>query len=123
MPEYVHSDDYDKEYIFLDPDDVCKNVLVKMPHKEFQELIEDIKKEGKEVCATIFKRIWAKLKTTDVEKIVGDEPEWEDLMGDIPVFYALRWVLFKKPVPLIRCSDVVEKMKTEGCSWSFKEVK
>lgn len=101
---YVNSDDYKEDFVFLNTRDIGLDIIVKTPHTEFQKLIEDCEKDTTQKAAAIlFKQIWASIKmvTKDgTDKIFNVEPEWSNLMDDIALFYACRWVLFKKPVPI-----------------------
>ena len=112
MTHHLHSDDYKEEYIFLQTRDIGLDVLVKTKHKQLQQFIEDEKNNSYEENATIFMRVWTAIKeaTKDgIDKIYEVEPEWSNLCDDIFIFYALRWLLFKKPVPIV-CNSVVEEV-------------
>lgn len=109
MPHHVHSDDYKEEYIYLDTSDIGLDILVKATHKKFQEFVDTQEKNSYEKNAWIFKQVWIAIKkaTKDgTDKIC--ESEWGNLNDDIYIFYCLRWLLFKKPVPIL-LNSVAEK--------------
>ena len=101
--KFCHSDDYKDEFVFIGAEDVCPGVLVKHRHKDLQGLMENIKKETKEEMAQMFKRIWVSIKQTDVDKAYKEQGEvWGNLMDDILLFYAYRWALFNKAIPIVK---------------------
>jgi hypothetical protein len=108
--KFIHSDDYADEFVVIDASDVCPGVAIKHPHKQLQQFIEDIKKEPKQEWARVFKRVWAVIKLTDVEKAYEKQGEaWGNLCDDIIIFYAYRWLLFNKPIPLIKMTPAIEE--------------
>ena len=107
---FVSSDDYTEEFVVIDASDVCPGVAVKTQHKKIEQFIEDIRKETKEECAAMFKRVWAVIKLTDVDKVYEEQGmAWRNLMDDIFLFYAYRWVLFKKPIPIIKMTPAIDE--------------
>jgi hypothetical protein len=104
MAHYVHSDDYKEEYIYLNTEDIGLDILVKTPHKKLEEFIDTQEKNSDEKNAMIFKQVWKAIKkaTKDgTHKIRENESDWDNLMDDIYIFYSLRWLLFKTPVPIL----------------------
>lgn len=101
---YMNSDDYKEDFVFLNTRDIGLDIIVKTSHTKFQKLIEKIEAENSlEYCKRIMVSIWIAIKkaTKDgTDKIFNVEPEWSNLIDDIALFYACRWVLFKKPVPI-----------------------
>jgi len=103
------SDDYTDEFVVIDASSVCPGVALKHPHKQLQQFVEDIKKETKKELATMIKRVWVVIKLTDVEKAFKEQGQaWGNLCDDILIFYAYRWVLFNKPIPIIKMTPAIE---------------
>ena len=107
----IHSDDYTEEFVVIDASDVCgSRVAAKTPHKQFQQFIEDTKKKTKKECATVFKQVWAVIKLTDIDKVYEEQGvAWSNLMEDITIFYACRWVLFEKPIPILKLTPAMDE--------------
>jgi hypothetical protein len=106
----INSDDYKEEFIYLNAIEIGLDIITKTPHKQFQEFLEHTERtETKENIKKLMVSVWVAIKeaTKDgIDKVYNKEPEWSNLMDDIFIFYALRWILFKKPVPLVLPSDV-----------------
>lgn len=126
MSHHIHSDEYAEEYIFLDTRDIGLDVLVKTKHKQFQQFMEDQENNSYEKNIRIFKKVWTAIKeaTKDgTDKIYDNESEWGNLNDDIFIFYTLRWLLFKKPVPILLNSvakELLTKSHPDACD--VKEV-
>lgn len=107
MSNHIHSSDYEEEDIYLNTSDIGLDILVKGSHQAFQEFIADKEKNSFDKNAIIIKRVWGEIKkaTKDgTDKIYEVEPAWSNLCDDIFIFYALRWILFNKPVPIVKPS-------------------
>ena len=111
---YCHADDYKDEFVFIGAEDFCPGVVVKTTHKQIQHLVEVIKKETRKEMAQMFSRIWVSIKHTDIEKAFKEQGEmWGNLMDDIVLIYAYRWMLFNKPISIIKLPQDAEKFYTK----------
>ena len=74
-------------------------VIVQTPSKQFNRMCKTTSKADANL---IFRRVWENIKKVDVDKAYAEQgEEWKDLLDDICLFYACRFVLFKKPAPVI----------------------
>ena len=105
---------YVSDHIYLSTEELGLQVLVKTPHKEFEENLEKCEAEmSREQAAAVFKKAWSIIKKTDIDKIYDVQPAWGNFCDDIVIFFAMRWILFKKPVPIVKQS-VVNTLQREG---------
>ena len=118
---HIHSDDYTEEDIYLNTSDLGLDVLVRGSHQAFQKFITTESENSFDKNSMLFKQVWAEIKkaTKDgTDKIYEVEPAWSNLCDDIFIFYALRWILFKKPVPITTPSfaeQVLAKSNPDLC--------
>ena len=91
--------DYKGKTILLSGKDVfLPDVCVKIEMDNFCKMIETTSKDE---AALIFPQVWKSLKNVDTDKLYREKGEaWDNLMDDIPIFYACRFVLFKTPAPV-----------------------
>ena len=111
---YFISNLYVDEHIYLSTKELGLDVLVKTRHKDFEEMLEKCEAEmTREDAARIFKKVWSVIKNTDVDKIYDVQPAWSNFCDDIAVFFTVRWILFKKPVPIVKQS-IVKTLTLQG---------
>jgi len=110
----VQSSEYIGEYIWLNTAELNMDILVKTPHKYFTEFLENCEATmSREDAARMFKKVWAVIKKTDINKIYDVQSAWSNFCDDIAIFFTLRWILFKKPVPIVK-QNIVKTLKREG---------
>jgi hypothetical protein len=75
------------------------DVIVKTDYDEFAKMIKDVKHKA----SHIFPQVWNAIKKVDADKLYIEQGEdWGNLMNDIVIYYACRFVLFKTPAPVIK---------------------
>ena len=100
----VRSDEYTEKYIYLNTSDLGLDVLVRGKHKEMMKFITEERKNSFAENARLFKQTWVEIKkvTKDgTDKIYEVEPAWSNLCDDVFIFYALRFILFDKHIPIM----------------------
>jgi len=108
----INSTDYTEKDIYILTDDLKLDVIVKTTHKEFSKIVEEFEEMTLDDLKKIFVSIYYNIKKiTNIDEIYLVQPIWSNLMGDCALFYAARWVLFKKPIPLVEESSVKDLYK------------
>ena len=111
--EFVYVDS-NAEHIYLCTDELGLDLLVKTDRNQFDRMLEICEAVmDREDAAHIFKKVWSVIKNTDVDKIYDVQPAWGKFCDDIAVFFTVRWVLFKKPVPIVKQS-IVKRLTRQG---------
>ena len=104
--EFVYVDS-NAEHIYLCTDELGLDILVKTDRYQFDRMLEICGAVmDREDAAHIFKKVWSVIKNTDVDKIYDVQPAWNNFCDDIAMFFTVRWILFKKPVPIVKQSIV-----------------
>ena len=85
----------------LGDDALHPDVLVKTTHEEIKGVIESYEKDGLARCH--FPQIWANIKKVNTDELwaTGSSKQLANFNNDILLFYVCRYVLFKKPIPLV----------------------
>ena len=99
----VDDDAYKGQDIYLSGKDVfLPDVLVKIKMDKYVKLIDGMSKKE---ATHIFPQVWKSIKDIkkeDVDRLYKEQGEaWSNLMDDIPIYYACRYVLFKTPSPVV----------------------
>jgi hypothetical protein len=75
------------------------DVMVKT---SFDEYVKFIKRTNKREANHIFPQVWNNIKNVDTDKLYREQGQaWSNLMDDIMIYYACRFILFKTPAPVV----------------------
>jgi hypothetical protein len=96
----VDEKDYKGKAIYISGKDVfLPDVVVQTSYDEFIKLINTTDKRQ---ATHIFPQVWDAIKNVDFDKVYKEQGKaWSNLMDDIVIYYACRFVLFKTPAPII----------------------
>ena len=117
----MRSIDYTEDDIYLNTSDLGLDMLVKGKHEQMVKCVKYCEKNSFDKNAIIIKRVWENIKkaTKDgTDKIHGVEPVWSRLSDDIFIFYAVRYTMFKKPIPIMeipRAKELLAESNQDPC--------
>ena len=101
----TENDVKDKEYVFISGRDAFhSDVVVKTTMEGINECID---KMSKREARHVFPQVSKVLRDTITDAIYNT-PEWEGFCSDIILYYSRRYILFKKPMPMIENDEELQ---------------
>lgn len=101
----TENDFKNKDYVFISGRDAFHpDVYVKTTVKAINECTTKITKSQ---ARHVFPLVSKVLRDTNVNAIYNT-PEWSDFCSDVILYYSCRYILFKKPMPMIGNDETLQ---------------